>query len=712
VTGTARTILVVDDDREIQSFLGEAFEREGWRVISERDGDWALRAFERRHVDAVVLDILIPVVDGFQVAERIRELPAGRAVGIVMLTGIYRGPKHRAEAIEKYGLIDYLDKPVDAERLCELLRAYFASLPAPAAGDDAGATPAPRVTEVSALIDERQRQEKREVETAARAATDTSGAASDAADNRGNLKRLSFPRLLARLHAERRTGGLFLLRDKIKKIIYFKDGHPSFIKSNVLDECLGRVLVRERMISEGECEESVRRMKQQKRQQGSVLIEMGVISPHNLRFGLELQLQVKLFDIFDWPEGEFVFRSDVQMPGDVIGVGMSAAQIVLEGIRRAYHHDRLVAALRGSLEQYPALAAEPERRFQDLELSAAERELVRLMDGTRTLAEIIGTPLPGLDAHGAMALTLALEAMGIIALTGERGRARAASLGAALAASAEDGVPDELLGGDTVPSPRRAFEPSGGVALPVAYADADLAALLADKRGQDAFHVLGIDPGATDGEIERAYGTLLRELHPDRFRGRPEGTLRLASEAFELVAAAHRELVDPRARRRLAAARKQSAPPPLPPVEQMIDDATSPTTPSSDPAARALAADKLFREAEIRLGLLEYERAEQLLVHAVELRPDMGLYHALLGWSVFCARGHHASAPQAALPILEAACELSPVLEQPHLYRGLVYAAIDQPELAEPELEKAVQCNPDSADALRELRLIHLKRQS
>jgi Tfp pilus assembly protein PilF len=78
---------------------------------------------------------------------------------------------------------------------------------------------------------------------------------------------------------------------------------------------------------------------------------------------------------------------------------------------------------------------------------------------------------------------------------------------------------------------------------------------------------------------------------------------------------------------------------------------------------------------------------------------------------VFCARGHHERAAEAALPILESACELAPVLEQPHLYRGLVYAAIERPDLAEPELEKAVQCNPDSADALRELRLIHLKRQ-
>jgi len=685
---TPRTILVVDDDREIQRFVSERFEREGWRVISERDGDWALRSFERRHFDAVVLDILIPVINGFQVAERIRDLPQGKSVGIVMLTGIYRGPRHRAEAIAQYGLIDYLDKPVDSERLVELLRAHFAGLPA-----SAPAAPA-KPLRTGELVDERQRQEKRDVERDSRAATD------EESDLRGNLKRLSFPRLLARLHQEKRSGGLFLLRDKIKKIIYFSAGHPTFIKSNVLDECLGRVLVRERMITEGECEESVRRMKQQKRQQGSVLIEMGVISPHNLRFGLELQLQVKLFDIFDWPEGEYVFRDDVQMPGDVIGLEMSAAQIVLEGIRRAYHHDRLSAALRGSYEQYAALAAEPERRFQDLDLSAAERELVRLMDGTRTLGQVLEAPPPGLDAHGAMALTLALESMGIITLTPQRGRR---------VTSPPEAVPEEMLGGDTIPG-MRSFEASGGTAMANAYSDADLAALLADKRGRDAFHVLAIEPSATDGDIERAYGHLLRELHPDRFRGRPEGTMALAKEAFELVASAHRELLDPRQRKRLRAARRPSEPAPLPPVGQMIDDATSPTTPSSDPAARALAADKLYHEAELHLGTRLYDQAELALVHAVELRPDMGLYHALLGWATFCARGANQRAAESALPILEAACELSPVLEQPHLYRGLVYAAIDRADLAEPELEKAVQCNPDSADALRELRLIHMKR--
>jgi hypothetical protein len=89
----------------------------------------------------------------------------------------------------------------------------------------------------------------------------------------------------------------------------------------------------------------------------------------------------------------------------------------------------------------------------------------------------------------------------------------------------------------------------------------------------------------------------------------------------------------------------------------------------------------------------------------------MGLYHALLGWATFCARGGTPAAADEALPILESARELAPVLEQPHLYLGLVYASMDRPDLAEPELEKALACNPDSGEAMRGLRKIHSSRR-
>ncbi len=701
--GAPRTILVVDDDRDVQRFLAERLEREGWRVIGEKDGDWALRSFERRRVDAVVLDILIPVVNGFQVAERIRATPHGRDVGIVMLTGIYRGAKHRAEAIEKYGLIDYLDKPVDVDRLVELLRVHFETR-APAALSDkhpaqasspkmlaAGTVEAAGMIDQArgrasergggrdATIDEAQKQERRDVERAARAVDKPA----DADQLRGNLKRMTFPRLLTKLYKMKATGGLFLLRDKVKKIVYFTGGQATFIKSNMLDECLGRVLVRERMITEQECEESVRRMKAHKRQQGSVLIEMGIISPHNLRFGLELQLQVKLFDVFDWAEGEYVFRSDVPLPDDVIGLDLSTAQIVLEGIRRAYHYERLEAALGSIITQYLEPAEDPVMRYQDLDLSPAEQQFVEAIDGTRTVGEALREAPKPLDRHGAMALLHALHSAGILSVRETAAkRGRTASYGL----PGSDGIADDI-------------------------SDAQLAEWVAARRGADAFAVLGLSQSASAEEIERAYAAHARDLHPDRFRGRPETTLALAREAFDLLGAAFRDLGDPKRKKQLEKARAAGKDVGLASVDVPLDDITRPDSQTQDPASRALAADKLFGKGGERLRARDFAEAERLYRQATQLRDDVGLYHAYLGWAIFNARGQGPTAAKEALPSLERALALAPSEEHPHLFLGMVHAAMGRPELAEPEFEKAMQSNPDSAEALRELRLLHMRRQ-
>jgi DNA-binding response OmpR family regulator len=699
-----RTVLVVDDDREIQRYLTERLESEGWRVIVEKDGDWALRTFERRPVDAVILDILIPVISGFQVAERIRALPMGKEVGILMITGIYRGAKHRSEAMQKYRLLDYLDKPVEGETVVAILQKHFATIES--TGVDPRPAPDPEPPpKPAALVDEQQKQEKREVErAAAKLEPKTPAAAGQTRVIRGNLKRTSFPELLAQLYRRRVTGGLFLLRDKVKKIVYFDEGHPTYIKSNVLDECLGRVLVREKMITDKECEESVRRMKEQKRQQGSVLIEMGVISPHNLRFGLETQLQIKLFDIFHWREGEYVFRDDVPLPGDVISLDTSNAQIVLEGVRRAWDAERLRGALNPIVAQYLDHAAEPELRYQDLELAPVEQGFIESIDGARTTKEVMKRAPAQVGERGAMGLIYALHCIGVL-----QTREAPASI-------------------------RRVSTHSGFVQLPESRGDHDatpdmrLAAFLAARRHADPFTVLGVPRDSTIDDIERVFSQLAREFHPDRFRGQPETTARLAREAFEMVAAARQELDDPERRRQIAVNLEGIGSIRAPNGTDTFSDSdtvdemrpqvafeeaptTDPDHPRVDPAARALTADRLFKQGQERLRARNYAEAEALFRQAVELRDDVGRYHAFLGWALFCLRGQGQRAADEALPILEHAAELSPTLEEPHLFLGMIWNSVERPDLAEREFEKAMQSNPDSAEALRELRLLHMRRE-
>src|ERR671937_1586724 len=80
--------MLVDDEESIQKLLTYPLEREGYRVVQARDGEEALRRFAEQQVDLVVLDVMLPRVDGLEVCRRLR---TGSAVPIIMLTARHDG---------------------------------------------------------------------------------------------------------------------------------------------------------------------------------------------------------------------------------------------------------------------------------------------------------------------------------------------------------------------------------------------------------------------------------------------------------------------------------------------------------------------------------------------------------------------------------------------------------------------------------------------
>jgi DNA-binding response OmpR family regulator/curved DNA-binding protein CbpA len=686
----ARTILIVDDDREVQRYLTESLEAQGWRVIGEKDGEWALKTFQGRDIDAVVLDILIPVVNGFQVAEAIRKSARGEKVGIIMLTGIYRGASHRAEAIRRYGLLDYLDKPVEAGRVVDLLLDHFASLPEEESSPaPAPVAPPPKATERSGakLADAAQKREKREVEKA------TQQLQKEEVALRGNLKRTPFPKVLHQLYTRRATGAVFLLREKIKKIVYLKEGHPIYIKSNLLNECLGRVLVRERMITSGECEDSLKRMKATNRQQGTVLIEMGVISPHNLKYALELQLQIKLFDIFSWPDGEYQFKDDAKLPNEVISLELPNGAIILEGIRRTFDAARLANALAPYMSSYVMPAPNPALRFQEVPLEEDERVLLEEVDGTRTLKEHLAASRLGEVRTNQ--LLYALLCTGVIEPTETPSKERPAAASDE-AKPARPGEPEALP-----PPPKATMPPTGPLTRPTVQpprsTDAPgrerLAANLLSLRQQDHFAALGLPLTAHAAEIERAYEERARDYHPDRFRQRADDTRVIAGEIFQRLHEAYQVLAEPETREAYLKQLKRG------------EGASA-----GDPAGRALAADKHFHSGEEFLRQRRFGEAAAAFQQACELVPDAGEYHAYSAWAAFQADTHSPAVQKRAQEQLTRAVELSPRLDRTHLFLGYFLNQVGKATLAEHEFELAIQCNPDCGEALRELRLINARR--
>jgi len=114
------TVLVVDDDHKIISLVRMYLEREGFRVIAAYDGAQALELFERHHPDFVVLDIMLPRVDGVTVCRRLRE---GSAVPILMLTA--RVEESDTLAGLSVGADDYVTKPFSPRELVARVQAIL-----------------------------------------------------------------------------------------------------------------------------------------------------------------------------------------------------------------------------------------------------------------------------------------------------------------------------------------------------------------------------------------------------------------------------------------------------------------------------------------------------------------------------------------------------------------------------------------------------------
>jgi two-component system, OmpR family, response regulator MtrA len=113
-------ILAVEDDERIRSALKLALEDEGWTVEAAASGEDAIEAFERNAADVVLIDIMLPGIDGFELCRTIRR---SSDVPIVMVTA--RNDTHDIVAGLEAGADDYLTKPFAPKEFSARIRALL-----------------------------------------------------------------------------------------------------------------------------------------------------------------------------------------------------------------------------------------------------------------------------------------------------------------------------------------------------------------------------------------------------------------------------------------------------------------------------------------------------------------------------------------------------------------------------------------------------------
>jgi len=112
-------ILIVDDDEEIRSFLGMLLQEEGYAIESAEDGLAALEKLEATKPDLILLDIMMPRMDGYRFAEALRQRDLQPPIPFIVLSANLR--EQQAIAM---GACSYIAKPFDLPDLLEKVEQY------------------------------------------------------------------------------------------------------------------------------------------------------------------------------------------------------------------------------------------------------------------------------------------------------------------------------------------------------------------------------------------------------------------------------------------------------------------------------------------------------------------------------------------------------------------------------------------------------------
>lgn len=115
-----KRVLICDDDPVILRLIQVNLELEGFGVLSADNGEKALEVATAEHPDLVILDIMMPRLDGYQTCERLKAQDSTKDIPVVFLSA-----KAQASDIEKgreYGVSEYLTKPFDPNDLVEVVQ--------------------------------------------------------------------------------------------------------------------------------------------------------------------------------------------------------------------------------------------------------------------------------------------------------------------------------------------------------------------------------------------------------------------------------------------------------------------------------------------------------------------------------------------------------------------------------------------------------------
>lgn len=206
----------------------------------------------------------------------------------------------------------------------------------------------------------------------------------------GNLKEFSLAEVLKLVEVSKKTGLLSVKRSDAEGQIYFREGKVYFARSDWNRTSLGVRLIRAKKITREQLETALSIQKKEggKRRLGEILVSKNYVDKDSLEVFVQRQILDSVFDIFRWPEGNFIFETGKVAEEEDIGISVSTDNLIMESDRRLKEWERIRQKI-PSLDVVFRMAEAPGEGERDILLKPKEWKVLRFVDGNRDIKTII-----------------------------------------------------------------------------------------------------------------------------------------------------------------------------------------------------------------------------------------------------------------------------------------------------------------------------------
>jgi len=428
-------VLVVDDSPTILKVVSAILARHGYEPSVARDGLAGIEMIKKGpKYDLVLLDFVMPRMNGYQFCRELRSNAAHRALPVVLMSA--KGDKIRGQFVQQTGAVDAITKPFDARALVAVIEGALAKTaegrarpvpegakmpdedtiaeslrPAQLAKQQRLKTavdvaqrvaqavtpaimelpPAERESEAAVMGAVARSMTADVVDSLAQALKDVESGDGGKEMMSGDIAAIPLAEILQLLQLQRQSGVIRVTNGRAASVtISIRQGLIDFVQARGAAEeyRLGRYFVEKGTMTREQVDEIVRTKVADGMLIGEAIVSEGHATADDLRDALVKQSSELIYDVLRWPYGRFSFtREPYPAEAEAAKLGLGIAGLVLEGFRRVDEWRLMESTIHFDQVVYTdPLALES---VGDEKLTRTDRMVLEAVNGTRTVSEVI-----------------------------------------------------------------------------------------------------------------------------------------------------------------------------------------------------------------------------------------------------------------------------------------------------------------------------------